>query len=90
MSGGAYDYFYNRIEEFADALDTSTSLRREFRLLLLKVAKAAHDIEWVDSGDGGKGSEDEAILAVLNTNEKTRAELRNELLDEVIAAVEAM
>ena len=54
MSGGSYDYLYHKVEEVADQLDGDRSpLRRAFAEHLHKVAKALHDIEWVDSGDYG-------------------------------------
>ena len=52
MSGGSYDYIYMRIEQFANDLRTDTLDRYRFRNLLYRVAEAAHDIEWQDSGDG--------------------------------------
>lgn len=67
MSGGSYDYFYIKIEEFANELSISPSEpeRLAFKELLLKVAKAAHDIEWVDSGDYGTGRELDSIKEAL-------------------------
>lgn len=60
MSGGAYDYVYFKIEEFANTIDVidttcpdvNIELRLKFKELLYKVAKAARAIEWNDSGDG--------------------------------------
>ena len=66
MSGGSYDYFYSKIEEFAERINKSTPQRRAFYNLLCKVADAAHDIEWVDSGDYGKGDENEAIAKCVS------------------------
>ena len=65
MSGGSYDYAYRHISDMADSLKTSTPLRRAFKAHLDLVAKACHDIEWVDSGDCGPGDEDAAIRACL-------------------------
>jgi hypothetical protein len=65
MSGGSYDYFYSRVEQMADDLNANTPLRQAFRTHLRKVAKACHDIEWVDSGDCGLGDEDKAIRECL-------------------------
>ena len=47
----AMDYVYFRLENIKFALNSPE--RRAFRDLLDKVAKALHDIEWVDSGDYG-------------------------------------
>lgn len=69
MSGGSYDYAYARVENFAHELRaTDNPLRRAFRSHLLLVAKAMHDIEWVDSCDYAPGDENEAIRAALGTN----------------------
>lgn len=66
MSGGAYDYGYQRIEEMADSMGQgATPLRKRFIDHLRKVARAMHDVEWVDSGDWGEGDENDAIRACL-------------------------
>jgi hypothetical protein len=65
MSGGSYDYAYSRIDDLANEIAPTTAIRRAFKTHLRKVAKACHDIEWVDSGDCGKGDEDAAIMACL-------------------------
>ena len=57
------DYLYGRVE--GATFETSTPLRKAFRRHLMKVAKALHDIEWVDSGDYGEGDEGEAIRVCL-------------------------
>ncbi len=64
MSGGSMDYLYSKIEwaEFP----TDTPERAAFAEHLKLVAKALHDIEWVDSCDYGPGDENAAILACLN------------------------
>lgn len=80
MSGGAYDYAYGRIENLAADIRGQSPLRRAFRTHLLKVAKACHDIEWVDSGDKSPGDEDEAICECLGKN--TDALVLEELLVE--------
>ena len=64
MSGGSMDYFYFRVDEVEFPLTTIE--RRAFRALLSKVAKALHDIEWVDSGDYGTGDETATIRACLD------------------------
>ena len=67
MSGGSMNYLYSKIE-YGASFEQSTPLRRAFKSHLLKVAKALHDIEWVDSCDYAKGDEDEAIRACLPEN----------------------
>ncbi len=72
MSGGSYEYAYSKIDDLADSIKAResalTPLRRAFVEHLHLVSEAAHDIEWVDSGDCGPGDEDKAILAVLGPN----------------------
>lgn len=68
MSGGSYNYFCFKIEEFADEIFKQADrnpLRIAFSAHLRKIAKAARDIEWVDSGDFGPGDENAGIEAVL-------------------------
>lgn len=64
MSGGSYDYIYGRIEDL-DILGrrSETPRRIAFQKLLKLVARAMHDIEWVDSCDSSPGDENEAIDA---------------------------
>ena len=57
------DYAYRHLE-YAK-FEQNTPERVVFALHLAKVAKALHDIEWVDSGDYGPGDENEAILKCL-------------------------
>ena len=91
MSGGSYDYSFYKVEEMADSLSHkgNSPLRRAFAKHLALVAKAMHDIEWVDSSDYGKGDDDEAIRAVLNStaNEK---EIIYEDAKEVIAQLKSL
>ena len=69
MSGGSHDYAYARVQEMADDMlmlsRGSSGLRNAFARHLRKVAKAMHDIEWVDSGDYRPGDEDAAIRECL-------------------------
>jgi hypothetical protein len=77
MSGGSWDYEYRHVEEFAHRLLAESReiereadpLRAEFAKHLLDVAKAMHDIEWVDSADKAAGDEHPAILNVLQRSE---------------------
>lgn len=64
MSGGSYDYFCFKVENIAEQIG-GTPQRDAFAAHLKKVAKALHDIEWVDSCDYGKGDENAAILDVI-------------------------
>lgn len=66
MSGGSMNYLYSRLEwEGIDSIEQSTPERKAFVAHLRKVARALHDIEWVDSGDYGPGDEVAAIMEVL-------------------------
>jgi hypothetical protein len=65
MSGGSMNYLYSKIEYEATFLQ-NTPERRAFAKHLHLVAKALHDIEWVDSGDYSKGGVPKAIRACLN------------------------
>lgn len=70
MSGGEYNYVYFKIDEI-ELQNVETDKRREkFQKLLKLVAKAMHDIEWVDSGDKGPGDEYKAIDACFALIEK--------------------
>lgn len=65
MSGGSYNYAYSAILDMANEMKPTTPLRKAFKEHLAKVAKACHDIEWVDSGDYAENQEEEAIAACL-------------------------
>lgn len=68
MSGGSYDYAYTRIEQLAWDIRRGAPdnpLRLAFADLLERCAKAAHDIEWVDSCDYGREDDIPAIKAAL-------------------------
>lgn len=66
MSGGHYDYLSDKVRAFAEALEVNGDPKRKaFKKLMALVAQAAHDIEWVDSGDCGPGDEHKAIDRAL-------------------------
>lgn len=65
MSGGSMNYLYSRIEMDATFAE-NTPERRAFSRHLKLVAKALHDIEWVDSSDYSHGDENQAIRACLS------------------------
>jgi len=70
MSGGSMDYVYRRVEDaFIRECEhpEANALRAAFRAHLELVAKALHDIEWVDSYDWGPGDECAAIRACFAT-----------------------
>lgn len=69
MSGGEYHYAYGYAKEMAERLTNNEHpLRVAFGVFLLKVAKAMHDIEWVDSNDYSPGDEMAAIKECVSSN----------------------
>lgn len=58
------NYLYSKLEYEAN-FTADTPERRAFAQHLKLVAKALHDIEWVDSGDYGPGDENAAIRTCL-------------------------
>jgi hypothetical protein len=66
MSGGSYNYAYYGAEAMAGLLKTQDDPRRQaFGRILVDVAHAMQDIEWVDSADMCDGDENDAIDCVL-------------------------
>lgn len=77
MSGGSYEYAYDIVERFADALETGRTFegretedaqcrhRHAFALHLRKVAEAMKAIEWEDSYDSSPPTAENAIKKVL-------------------------
>lgn len=68
MSGGSMNYLYSKLDYDA-TFPTNTPERRAFKEHLVKVSKALHDIEWVDSGDYRTGDENAAIRACLSSEQ---------------------
>jgi hypothetical protein len=66
MSGGSYDYVYGRIDDIELRNRETDPRRAAFQKLLKLVARAMHDIEWVDSCDYGPGDDHQAIDAVFS------------------------
>lgn len=59
------NYLYSKLE-YDGKFEEDTPERRAFRSHLQLVAKALHDIEWVDSGDYKPGDENAAIRACIS------------------------
>ena len=77
MSGGRYEYSFEKLTDMINALVVSKDpLRREFATHLSLVQEAMHDIEWVDSGDCVPGDEHKAIRKVLKTQVPTVSSVR--------------
>lgn len=88
MSGGCYDYGFRKIDDLVDSIRLTTPLRKAFKKHLAKVAKACHDIEWVDSGDCGPGFENEAIRDCFSSDVNTA--VLSELLTDAKAISEEL
>lgn len=79
MSGGSYEYAYQRVNDMADGLQIDggcsavpPALRVAFRAHLRAVAKAMRAIEWNDSGDGDD-NEEKLVRACLTGNDWAEA-----------------
>lgn len=81
MSGGSMNYLYQRLEWDATFTE-NTPERIAFRKHLQLVAKALHDIEWVDSGDYECDDDTEAIMKCITKSEILEA--ARERLDKAI------
>jgi len=69
MSGGSWNYIYERMNEASAALrDCKCPYRKALGKQLAKIALAMHDIEWVDSDDYGEGDDQAAIEAALGSD----------------------
>lgn len=89
MSGGSYDYLCYKIEDASKEIQSrnDNGHRAAFAQLLKLVAKAMHDIEWVDSCDYGKKDEIEAIIKCfkyfLNKKDMDLLERKIDIYDEL-------
>lgn len=71
MSGGSWDYMFGKMDEAGARLfGSSNYLRRALGRRMVKMAKAMHDIEWVDSGDYSPGDDTKAIQQALGKDAK--------------------
>jgi hypothetical protein len=85
VSGGSYDYAYCKIDELASAVEQRArdpqckgrNLRLAFARHLRKVAKAAHELEWADSGDTGWPDPVQWIRAVVTPADEIAAATDN-------------
>lgn len=83
MSGGSWNYCYSSMQEASDRLvNESAPERRALGRLMSKIAKAMHDIEWVDSGDCGEGSDTSAIVEALGGPKAAAALELSELIKD--------
>lgn len=71
MSGGSWDYVFYKFEDVAERLLAEQNpARRALGKQVALIAKALHDIEWVDSGDYGRDGDEKAIQSALGANAK--------------------
>jgi hypothetical protein len=85
MSGGSMNYLYSKLEYDA-TFNQNTPERRAFAKHLTLVAKALHDIEWVDSGDYGPGDDVAAIRACLGEGRVLEAAI--EVAEEAVKVLQ--
>ena len=92
MSGGSWDYCYQKIDEMADRMQNEKEpYRRAFGQHLRDVAKAMHDVEWVDSCDSSPGDDRAAIEKVMGKNAKAlELEIVKEDARKLIKQLEAL
>jgi hypothetical protein len=87
MSGGHYNYAYQRIRDLAQELrldGENRVLRIAFRDLLFRCADAAEAIEWNDSGDGDDRERERLEAAVgRELTIATARTLAREIIDEL-------
>lgn len=82
MSGGSYNYAYMGIEQTACEVRIRAEgnpLRLAFAAHLDLVAKALHDLEWVDSSDYAHGDEVVAIRECLGGDGPVLAEIERQV-----------
>ena len=78
------NYLYSKLEYDTNFIE-NTIERRAFAKHLKLVAKALHDIEWVDSSDYGPGDDAEAIRACLSN-----AVILQAAIDDAQQAIKAL
>jgi len=90
MSGGSWNYVYEDVDGIANTLiyNYHDIHRKALGILMKKIAKALHDIEWTDSNDNAKGSEIPAILACISQTDIETAAI--ERVDQMIKELNAM
>lgn len=96
MSGGAYDYAFERVLLMAEALESNKRLdgfalyqpnghdRIGFAAHLRKVAAAMKAIEWVDSGDSSPPEDTLAIHAVTGMSPDEVHEYASDQVDQAL------
>lgn len=88
MSGGSWDYSYQRIEEMVDHTNHNP-LYRPLKAHLLKLAKVLKALEWNDSGDSSLTAEQTTALILSVVSGKDVEEAAKEQLKEMEMIVEA-
>lgn len=90
MSGGSFDYLCYKMEDAARTLmgKAQTPYRQAFGELMLRCAKAMHDIEWVDSSDMGDGDDLETIMKCISEKDVLRVTVKE--AEKVITELEKL
>ncbi len=93
MSGGSYEYLCYKMEDAAQTLmgKTQPPYRQAFGELMMRCAKAMHDVEWVDSCDKSPGDDEESIMKCISSSDVLRvtvqeAEKMKKELEKLITA----
>jgi hypothetical protein len=91
MSGGSYDYLCYKMEDAGQRLIAKhqPAYRRAFGELMMKCAKAMHDVEWADSGDKGTGDDEETIMDCIHFSDVLRVAVEDaiETMEELEALI---
>lgn len=92
MSGGSYDYLCYKIDDAANILMAKhqPDYRRAFGKHLRLIAKAMHDVEWVDSCDMSNGDDKKSIMLCIGHEQVLKELLNNaiKIRDELIELLE--
>lgn len=85
MSGGSYDYAFSKINAFANEVERRArepetqgrNLRLAFARHLRKVADAAYQLEWADSGDTSWPDPIPFLRAIVKPADELQAAMAN-------------
>lgn len=88
MSGGSWDYIYFKFDEVSSRLCASSDpLRSALGVKVAHIAKALHDIEWVDSSDYAEGDDVAAIKKALGIGESPEQIVAEEAISKIKIAI---
>ena len=72
MSGGSYNRFFLKLEDFKDELKTTSKPRERLKAMLELLSPVLKKVEYADSGDSSCEAADEAILDFFNEVSKNQ------------------